>query len=176
MNDILPKPFTKEGMLRILEKHLAPLKLPGMREYGIPLPNQDTHPGYAAPTSQSMGMSVSQISAPQSIKDDSPAARSPATSWHSPNSNSMTCPSPTSAGPQDGFNMRQGANGSYHMAGQISGLRNMDSNAQTMAAPRQGILHRRVTSDMTGGPEEHLDAKRQRMYPQQASSNSNNYT
>lgn len=186
MNDILPKPFTKEGMLRVLEKHLAALKTPGMREYGIPVPpHPDSHPGYVAPgtANQALGMNISHISAPQSIKDDSPAARSPATSWHSPNSNSMTCPSPTSAGTSDGFGMhslRQGANSGYHMAGPTSGLRNnleSSNNAQSMAAPRQGIQHRRVMSDMTNGPEEHSEAKRQRLYaPQPPSNNVNNYT
>jgi len=73
--------------------------------------------------------------------------------------------------------MRQGATGGYVMGNPTSGLRNMESpTQQNMAAPRQGIQHRRVMSDMTNGPEEHPEAKRQRMFNPQLPNNSNNFT
>lgn len=185
MNDVLPKPFTKEGMIRCLEKHLARFKAPSdPRDFGIQATN-DQHPGYVTTSgtvNQPLNMNnISHISAPQSSKGDSPTVRSPATSWHSPTSNSMTCPSPTSAATSDSYNMhqlRQGANG-YVMGNTMSGLRNMESpTSQIMPAPRM-MKHRRVMSDMTNGPEENSEAKRQRLYvPQQLGNNTtpNNFT
>jgi osomolarity two-component system, response regulator SKN7 len=61
MNDVLPKPFTKEGLLNMLEKHLQHLKKPlhGMDAMGVPQPVQP----------------LAHTSAKQSMKDeDSPGS------------------------------------------------------------------------------------------------------
>lgn len=69
MNDVLPKPFTKEGLLSMLEKHLAHLKKqpPAIDTMGAPPPPQ-IH------------------SAKRSMKSDDSPATSPATvsNWNSP--------------------------------------------------------------------------------------------
>lgn len=67
MNDVLPKPFTKEGLLNMLEKHLAHLKKP-TADLGVnPMPG-------------------SIIPQKRSLKNDDSPATSPATNsnWNSP--------------------------------------------------------------------------------------------
>lgn len=74
MNDVLPKPFTKEGLLSMLEKHLGHLKKagPGMEQMGAPPP----------PT-------LAQVAAKNSMKSEDSPATSPATvsNWASPSGN-----------------------------------------------------------------------------------------
>ncbi len=67
MNDVLPKPFTKEGLLTMLEKHLGHLKTNPPSDVG-PY-TQMMPPGSARP----------------SLKDESPSVKSPSTAnWQSP--------------------------------------------------------------------------------------------
>ena len=68
MNDVLPKPFTKEGLLNMLEKHLHHLKRPDfdlMPQAGTAIPHNSTG---------------------ASMKDESSPGQSPSTlsTWHSP--------------------------------------------------------------------------------------------
>jgi hypothetical protein len=62
MNDVLPKPFTKEGMLRTLEKHLAHLK----RDY---IPSQQAQHQDRQPTLSS------GLAGTKTIKDKEDLAR-----------------------------------------------------------------------------------------------------
>ncbi|PQE14427.1 hypothetical protein CJF30_00007022 [Rutstroemia sp. NJR-2017a BBW] len=99
MNDVLPKPFTKEGMIKALEKHLS--------QYKKPVPQfsnsaQMPHPGGFVTPNQGhapLGLSIGQLSAAQSIKDDPSPGKSPqtATSWHSPGQLQGASPVVTSA-------------------------------------------------------------------------------
>lgn len=84
MNDVLPKPFTKEGLLNMLEKHLAHLKKP-TADLGI-----SAHPGSILPQKRSLK------------SDDSPGT-SPAggSSWTSPSN--MTGLSPQSTHHDDPY-------------------------------------------------------------------------
>ena len=79
MNDVLPKPFTKEGLLNMLEKHLSHLKKqpPGIESMGAP-----PQPG---PLS----------SAKRSMKSEDSPATSPATvsNWNSPGGLAIVSPS-----------------------------------------------------------------------------------
>ena len=102
MNDVLAKPFTKDGMVRIIKKHLPYLLKnpppPGSTEDLTPTPGQPT------PTAQypnSAGMSMGQMANPATmtnagtqIKFEATPIASPATSssWHSPNQMSHTSP------------------------------------------------------------------------------------
>lgn len=148
MDDVLPKPFTKEGLLQMLEKHLQHLKK-GNEGPG----NTDT---MGPPASAS---TMSHRSAGQSLKDETSPAASPSTmtsNWNSPaqfgGMNSATSgtfpPQQLQGGPM--------GQGGYHMSGHM----NMPGGG-----PLPG--HRRQVSDMTGGPDDMSDPKRQRMYPQQ---------
>jgi osomolarity two-component system response regulator SKN7 len=163
MNDVLPKPFTKEGMLRILEKHLSAFKknpsfpnsAPMQHPSGFVTPNQSQAP---------LGLNMGQLSAAQSLKDDTSPGKSPATatSWQSPNQLPGT--SPITA--QGGY-MQQPTNGAYTMTPTHQNHPQFPTQNPAMAAPRGAPQqHRRVMSDMTGGPvpDDHPDAKRQRMY------------
>lgn len=178
---MLPKPFTKEGMLRALEKHL-----PSFRKSPQPFPPQlqmQSHSGYATPTSAQapLGLSISQISATASIKDEGSPSKSPATigSWNSPNQ----IPGQSPLGNPPGGYMQQtmGGPSPYSMTPTMTpshphqqqhlpqphGAYQNPPLTPGLGGPRGAVGHRRVMSDMTGGPptDEHPD-KRQRMYGQ----------
>lgn len=80
---MLPKPFTKEGMLKALEKQLPGFKKNAFQQqYGMPS-------GFATPstTQPPLNLITGQLSAPSSIKDEPSPGKSPnpAGQWHSPN-------------------------------------------------------------------------------------------
>jgi hypothetical protein len=105
MNDVLPKPFTKEGLLTLLEKHLGHLK-------------------EQKPTSQ---------------------AKSPASSWHSPNQ--LGGVSPTGASITDE---------SY-----VTAMRGSQPHSLEVYG------HRRTVSEMSGADETVNDSnKRPRVFVQ----------
>jgi len=94
MNDVLAKPFTKDGMIRILKKHLPYLlknppaadgdELMGGGGGGaLHAPQPVSTPGYAAPPPLSMGGTMGPAA---SVKYETTPIQSPATtsSWHSP--------------------------------------------------------------------------------------------
>lgn len=163
---MLPKPFTKEGMLRALEKHLPQFKKnapfpPG----GTP---QMAHPaGFVTPNPAQapLGLNMGQLSATQSLKDETSPGKSPVTasSWHSPSQ--LPGPSPVGNTP-GGYMQPMGDNRQYNMTPTHphpqSGFPAPHNPA--MGAQRPGA-HRRVMSDMTGGASEDHPEKRQRMYP-----------
>ena len=135
MNDVLPKPFTKEGLLNMLEKHLGHLK--------------------KMPDGLEMMPTASTMHAPPSLKDETSPANSPSTvsHWNSPNQFQGISPSGTNpyvppVGTQ--YAMEQG-NLQYQQPSPIS------------AAPR-GAGHRRQVSEMTTPDDVGNDPKRTRMY------------
>ena len=144
MNDVLPKPFTKEGLLNMLEKHLGHLKhLPDGME----------------PMAPHTGSSIHQTSSGQSLKDESSPAQSPSTisNWQSPGQ--FTGISPTHAAPPHQF-----------MQPMHPGYSQDPSPVQyqpphtPLGAPRQ-MQHRRQISEI-GGDDVSSDSKRQRMFDQ----------
>jgi len=163
MNDVLPKPFTKEGMLRVLEKFLKHMKK-GALPNAAPIQHMG---GYSASNGATtpMNLNVSHISTGQSLKEEASPGKSPASSWHSPSQ--LTGTSPNSAGGQ--FN-------TYNMT-PTHPHPGFQTNAPGLGAPAQGpprpVGHRRVVSDMNAGLEDHPDSKRQRMYPPPGPSHSN---
>jgi osomolarity two-component system response regulator SKN7 len=164
MNDVLPKPFTKEGMLRALEKHLPQFK----KNAQFP-PSSMPHAGgfvTPGPTHPPLGLNVGQLSAAQSLKEEASPGKSPATatSWQSPNQ--LQGASPIGA-PSNYMQQQMGDNRPYTMTPTHPHPQSSFPAQQTqgsMGNPRTAP-HRRVMSDMTGGaPEDHSE-KRQRMYP-----------
>jgi len=161
MNDVLPKPFTKEGMLRALEKHL-----PGFKKNAQPQfpPSSMAHAGgFVAPPHAPLGLNMGQLSATQSLKEESSPGKSPATatSWHSPNQ--LPGASPIGA-PQGYMQQPIGDNRAYAMTPTHPhpqpGFQAPPN--QVMGGPRTAP-HR--MSDMAGAPDDHPE-KRQRMaYP-----------
>lgn len=155
MNDVLPKPFTKEGLLSMLEKHLSHLKRP--------LPGMET---VSASSNNGSLLPPPHQSARQSLKDENSPGASPATV--STNWNSPMQPSPVASGlppdeyiqsvrhpvPYGGLDGGGAGPGSYGPAATAS-----------MGLPRQGGLHRRGISDISGGEELKGDAKRQMYVP-----------
>lgn len=140
MNDVLPKPFTKEGLLNMLEKHLGHLKkLPDGLDV---VPN----------TASTIHGPVSH-----SLKDDASPAQSPSTvsNWNSPNQFSGISPSgsgqfipPVSTG---------------YAIDQNSIAYQQQPTTPISAAPR-GVGHRRQVSEMSGADDLSTDPKRARMY------------
>ncbi len=151
MNDVLPKPFTKEGLLSMLEKHLGHLKK---------MPNG--MPNGMEPMVPHSASSIPQTSAAQSLKDESSPNQSPSTisNWHSPGH--FQGISPTAAGPNPFMQPMHhaGAYGIEH--GQIQ----FQQAHTPLGAPRQAP-HRRQISEIAGGDELNNEQKRQRMFAQQ---------
>ncbi|TVY71430.1 Transcription factor SKN7 [Lachnellula suecica] len=168
MNDVLPKPFTKEGMLKSLQKHLAQF-MKGAPQFpnAPPMPHPSGFP-VQNPSHPALGLNMAQLTAGPQLKEDPGSGKSPATatSWHSPNQ----IPGQSPVGPPPpGFMPPHMRENPYNMAPP-----HPHPQAGYPAPPNQPLgpprpapqQHRRVMSDMTGGPpEEHPDAKRQRMFP-----------
>ncbi len=143
MNDVLPKPFTKEGLLQLLEKHLGHLKK-------IP-------EGMGAITPQ-LGSSMPQSSTTQSLKDESSPDESPSTlsNWQSPGG-PFSGISPTHPVVPNQFMQSVQPTPQYGME---------PSPLQYQPSPTPlGAPHRRQISELAGADELSGDAKRQRIFP-----------
>jgi len=166
MNDVLPKPFTKEGMLKSLQKHLASFLKGAQFPSSTPMPHPGGFPAQN-PSHPPLGLNMGQLSAGQSLKDETSPGKSPATasSWHSPNQ----IPGQSPVGPPPGYMQAPMRDNPYAMTPTHphpqSGYPPPQQN-QPLGPPRTTPQHRRVMSDMSGGgPDEHPDVKRQRMFP-----------
>ncbi|KAG8529315.1 uncharacterized protein KY384_005951 [Bacidia gigantensis] len=144
MNDVLPKPFTKEGLLSMLDKHLGHLKrMPDGME---PMPNPPPIP---------------QSSVGTSLKEENSPADSPSTmsNWQSP-------------GPYSGISPIQGASSqSFMQPLHSASAYSSDQSPMSYQPPHTPIggqpqmPHRRQISEL--GPDEiSSDQKRQRVYDQ----------
>ena len=144
MNDVLPKPFTKEGLLNMLEKHLGHLK-----HMADGMESMAPHPGSSIP----------QSSAGQSLKDESSPAPSPSTisNWQSPGQFAGISPTQAAAPHQFMHPMHAGYN-------QEQTPVQFQAPHTPLGAPRP-MQHRRQISEV-GGEDVSSDAKRQRMYDQ----------
>ena len=141
MNDVLPKPFTKEGLLGMLEKHLGHLKriADGMEGLG---PQQPLPPN-------SVGNSLKEENSPA----DSPSTMS---NWHSP-------------GHFAGISPTQSAASQSYIQPLSAGAYSQDQSPMSYQPPHSplggppSLQHRRQISEM--GPEDSGgDPKRQRVY------------
>ena len=150
MNDVLPKPFTKEGLLNMLEKHLAQLKkpVPGMEPM--------------APPGVLKG----------ALKSEESPATSPATvtNWNSPGGITGVSPGASTHAEDYGHGMPAGP--PYGMqaamtpgpspqaltfAGSPTGPPNMRHQIQQLQAQQ---VHKRQISEISGGPDMAVDARR----------------
>ena len=147
MNDVLPKPFTKEGLLNMLEKHLGHLKkMPDGME-------STPHLG---------GPSISQGSTGHSLKDEKSPSQSPSLSsnWQSPGQ--FPGISPTGAAPSHPY--MQSMHGAYSQE-QSPVQYHPPQNALSGGPPRP-MQHRRQISEIGVDDLGSNDPKRQRMYDQ----------
>lgn len=177
MNDVLPKPFTKEGMLKALQKHL-----PGFLKeaQGQPHPQYQNQPQLAHPaggfptpgaTQPPLGLNMGQLSGGVSIKDENSPGKSPATatSWHSPNQ--MPGQSPVGNGPVGYMQQQpmQQAMRDHHYGAMTPTHPHPQAGyppqPNTPLGPPRGPPHKRVMSDMSSAPQEQGDNRR-RMYTQ----------
>lgn len=144
MNDVLPKPFTKEGLLHMLEKHLAHLK---------------------KPLHQMDGMVPPQLlaSTRQSLKEEESPAKSPATTsnWNSPNQ--IPGVSPVGSNVTDEYmNAVQGHPTAYGVNPLVGNIAYNTPPQMPISGRQQN--HRRQISDIAGGEDMNNPAKRQQMY------------
>ena len=159
MNDVLPKPFTKEGLLNMLEKHLVHLKK--MPEGMDMVPN----------TASTMAGS----STAHSLKEESPPGHSPSTvstAWHSPAGHFQGVSPASSTHPPHPQYMAPVNTSTYGM--EQSGLQYPSPTTPIGGRPPQGPGppqapgalggHRRQVSEMSGGEDLNGEAKRPRIY------------
>ena len=150
MNDVLPKPFTKEGCLSMLEKHLQHLK------------KKPTHidPMGAPP--------APLVKLNRSIKSEDSPATSPATAsnWNSPGNFSGVSPA-ASQHPDDAHLYTPNSAGPYSVqpAMRPPPIYNGTPGGAIGVPLPPHQPHRRGISDISGGPAEvGGDVKRQQMY------------
>jgi osomolarity two-component system response regulator SKN7 len=164
MNDVLPKPFTKEGLLQMLEKHLV-----NMKKGHNPMD----------PLGQGQAPAVQNVlaSGRQSLKEEDSPQKSPATTsnWNSPNQ--VPGVSPVGSSHTDEYV------GLVHPHPAVYGMPAMAANGmgyapqpsplappplaqmQMQQAARQAQAgHRRQLSDISGGDDSQNAAKRQQTY------------
>ncbi len=154
MNDVLPKPFTKEGLLQMLHKHLGHLKKPGTGMDGAPPPQ--------GPPMQPIVHGANR----HSIKVEDSPQKSPTTTsnWSSPAQ--VPGVSPVT---EEYMSTAQGHVGGYGMNTTMMTGMPYQANPVPMPMqmggqrPPQG-QHRRQISDISGGEEFNANAKRQHMY------------
>ena len=148
MNDVLPKPFTKEGLLNMLEKHLGHLKkLPDGMEH-VP---------------QHSGPSIPQSSTGHSLKDENSPAQSPSaiSNWQSPTQFQGISPT----GPAPPHQYMQSMHPGAYSTEQSPVQYHPPHNALSGGGPRQ-MQHRRQISEIGADDLGSSDPKRQRMYEQ----------
>lgn len=176
MNDVLPKPFTKEGLLTMLEKHLAHLKKghPGASLEGPPsLPTgvSSVSVGGGAPLAQQPKPASSR----QSLKDETSPGASPATvstNWNSPMQPAGMSPVANNAmSPDEYMNAVNSGRVPYPayqgMENQMGAVPVPGAPGQfaTPRAPQAGA-QRRGIDQISGGPMVNGDVKRQQTYAQ----------
>jgi osomolarity two-component system response regulator SKN7 len=147
MNDVLPKPFTKEGLLTMLEKHLAHLKK---------IPDGITGMVTNPPSS------IAQNSSAHSIKDEASPAQSPSTisTWNSPGQFSGISPT----GSTQFVPQQVHAPAGYHM--DSAGIQFQPSQSPLAAQAPRATSHQRQVSEMSGVDDIVNEPKRARMYAQ----------
>lgn len=153
-------------MQRTLEKHLEHMRKPDW--YATPAQPVPQPPSFVqSGSSNHLGINMTHIAASQSLKKDSSPGNSPASSWHSPSQIAGQSPI---GNPQDSYMHPLRSSGQYQMApaGPPSHVYASPTPAigGPIGVPRAGQgAHRRVISDMSGGQDDAMDPKRQRMYP-----------
>jgi osomolarity two-component system response regulator SKN7 len=155
MNDVLPKPFTKEGLLHMLEKHLAHLKQPAHGLEMVPPPSAGLHP----------------TSTRTSMKEEESPAKSPATgsTWNSPAQMPGVSPVASASGDAEYGHVQQHPS-MYTVQNPMQQMGYGAPPPQNLGPPSQqrqvSGSHRRQISDISGGAEDQSAvAKRQQMYP-----------
>lgn len=155
MDDVLPKPFTRKSLLDMLEKHLLHLK--------TVTPSMEVPPS----TVPTMG---AQGSAPQSVKEDSSPAPSPAASmnnWQAPAQfQGMTAINPAVQQVQQVQTPYVPATPVTTAYVDHNGIQ-YPANQAAMNLPAVRPQNRRQLSEMSSAPDGGAMAKRQRMYAPQ---------
>lgn len=149
MDDVLPKPFTRQSLLEMLEKHLVHLK------------SMD-----APPSATGISMTA-HSSAPHSVKEENSPGQSPATSmnnWQSPSQIPGVSPMHPNMGQVPSQYVQQTTPTAPSFAMDQNGVQY--PTAAPLGSTPIRPPHRRQVSEMSGVTENAHFAKRPRMYPQ----------
>ncbi|PGH15133.1 hypothetical protein AJ79_02659 [Helicocarpus griseus UAMH5409] len=150
MNDVLPKPFTRQSLLTVLERHLNHLKT-------IPSAMEAPQSAIVAPMQNSAG---------QSIKDENSPGPSPAASmnnWQSPGQFQGMSPINTNVPGQ--YMQQQTPTTAAAYALDQNGVQYPQPQITTMnPAAAARVQHRRQMSDMASAAEANSFPKRQKMF------------
>lgn len=149
MDDVLPKPFTRQSLLEMLEKHLVHLK------------NIDP------PTSATAISLTAHSSAPHSVKEENSPGQSPATSmnnWQSPGQIPGVSPMHANLTQVPGQYVQQATPTAPNFAMDQNGVQYSATTTLSSAPIRPP--HRRQVSEMTEATENANFTKRPRMFPQ----------
>lgn len=163
MRDVLAKPFTKEGMIGKIRKHLVQfLRNPPQEMMDAMYPNGTQPPTPSGYQNQGIGMPLSATSSTGVTKFDTTPVQSPATStsWNSPSQMPQASPVMSQeqgylGGGQSQMAMNQGGNQKQQQY--------QSHMMPTMSGPSH---HHQRLSDGLARPEGPPE-KRQRVYPPQ---------
>ena len=159
MNDVLAKPFTKEGMVRILRKHLPYLLKnpppPGSTDDLGGVPGAGPPSGYVNASNMGGMGPMQTASSLAGVKFETTPIQSPATSssWHSPGTSQMQHASPN----MDGGYMP-------NPAGVNPVAVNGAPRPNFPGGPSPGMGHAALRGIVEGMPQDDRPEKRQRLY------------
>ncbi|OAA56955.1 stress response transcription factor [Niveomyces insectorum RCEF 264] len=167
MNDVLAKPFTKEGMVRILKKHLPYLlKNPpppgagddmGQPTVGGQHASYVNAPSMGAMSAMQTPTALSAIGSGGTVKFETTPIQSPATSssWHSPGPGQLQHASP---------NVEAGGGG--YMGTAVNGGAGGGPRPNFQGGPSPGMGHASLRNLADSLPNDDRPEKRQRLYGQ----------
>ncbi|KAI9718152.1 MAG: kinase-regulated stress-responsive transcription factor skn7 [Chrysothrix sp. TS-e1954] len=149
MNDVLPKPFTKEGLMLLLDKHLNDLKK-----------SSHQHQPHHSDNNNMLSASIPthHSSTHHSVKEeDSPTSpHSYTANWHSPSAPMSGISAPDDYMHRGSYGMDSSAMPQHYASGPHTPL------------PQPHASHRRQLSEISGGAAPASgEVKRQQMYPGQ---------
>ena len=163
MNDVLAKPFTRDGMVRILKKHLSYM-LKDPQSVGLPTDDNGQTaggPGPGPPQGYAQaGMTIATMGPAGQVKFEQTPIQSPTTttSWHSPGQMQQTSPN-LDAGGYMSAQMGGGAAGMVLTPGGTQRPQYAGQMAGQAGTPTLGRI-----PDGMGGLSDDRPEKRQRLY------------
>lgn len=146
MNDVLPKPFTKEGLMICLDKHLGHLK----KENQVISIKGDESPNQSPATLSATWNSPAHLQGPSPVSSHMS---------HDDYASAMRQQGPPQYGAIDG------ACGAHYNHNSSAPHTPLSAGPHPLSRAQPGQGHRRQVSDMTGGDDAQGSAKRQQFHP-----------
>ncbi|SZF03748.1 unnamed protein product [Blumeria hordei] len=165
MNGVLPKPFTKEGMLRALEKHLPESKDAAIFQPSVAAqlpPDFTPTPSSHQVHNLNMPHSTNSLLKHESSKKTTP----PTAAWNS--NNQLPVNPPVGASPSGYLQQSIGESQTFNMTSNMNQVPSgFNSSQQNQTSGVQRLPQRRVYTDLSNSQPDGPSEKRQRMFPLQ---------